>query len=783
MQPHNNKEIEEKIRKFWEVEKIYRFNTSKKGKIYSIDAPPPTVSGNMHAGHAFSYSQQDFIARFRRMFSAGKGQVFYPFGTDDNGIPTEKLVERLNQVKSREMSRHEFIGLCLKTLKKITPEFVQQWKNIGISADFDLSYSTIDKNSQRISQKSFIELFKAGRIYTKEFPTIWCPECQTGIAQAELEDKQTETYFSTIRFEADGKYLEIATTRPELIGSCVAVFVNPKDAKYKHLKGKTAKIPIFGQIVPIIFDDSASMEKGTGAMMICSYGDKFDVDAISRHKLKPRVVLNKNGTLNVGDYKGMKTKEARRKIAEDLAELGLLVEQKRIAHTVNVHDKCGTEIEFLPTEQWFVKILDKKKELIAQGKKIKWHPEHMKKRYENWINGLGWDWIVSRDRHFGVPIPVWKCKICGEIILPEEKELPVEPMLVKKTCKKCGAEAQPEEKVMDTWATSSLSPQIASSLVGNKVKIPFSLRPQAHDIIRTWAFYTIAKSLFHEKKLPWNDIMISGFVTLGGEKLSKTKGIVIDPKVILEKYSADALRYFSAGTTLGQDMEYQEQDLVAGEKLVKKLLNASNFVFMNLKGYKPKKPKKMEKIDELFFTKLGRVVEKATSSFEIYEYSKAKQEVEQFFWKDFCDNYLEIVKWRVYNGSKQEKESAFYTLYTSLLSITKMFAPIIPFVTEHVYQEHFRKTEKEKSIHISRWPKNVTKQKKLDGLHKFGQFITVLENVRKWKSTHQKPMNSEIVLTLIKDDFKLGENLLKDLRRVTNTKELKEGLQFRVDFI
>ena len=352
----NFKQIEEKWRKFWDKEKIYKFNSNSKKKIYSIDTPPPTVSGNMHMGHAFSYAQQDFIARFRRMNS----EVFYPFGTDDNGLPTERLVERLNNVKSKEMSRKTFIELCLKTLKEITPNFVQDWKNIGISADYEISYSTINKISQKISQESFVKLYKEGLIYKKGFPTIWCPECQTSIAQAELEDKQIPSEFLTIKFGCEGKFLLIATTRPELLPACVAVFVNPEDDRYKSLAGKKAKVPLFNFEVPIIADKSAETKKGTGVMMVCSYGDKFDVDAINRHKLEPRIILNFDGTLKVEGYKGVKIKEARKKIIEELKRKNLIAESKTISHAVNVHDKCGTEIEFLPTDQWFIKILDKK---------------------------------------------------------------------------------------------------------------------------------------------------------------------------------------------------------------------------------------------------------------------------------------------------------------------------------------------------------------------------------------------------------------------------------------
>ena len=567
----NFHEIEKKWKDYWEKEKIYKFNGNT-NNTYSIDTPPPTVSGEMHIGHAFSYSQQDFIARYRRM----KGNLFYPFGTDDNGLPTERLVEKLNKVKSKEMSRKDFIELCLKTLKKITPDFVEGWKKLGISADYELCYSTINKNSQKLSQKSFIELLKANQIYKKEFPTLWCVECRTSIAQAELEDKNQQSLFSTIKFSSGNEEILVATTRPELLPACVAVFINPNDKRYKKFIGKTAKVPLFLQEVPIIEDESAEIEKGTGILMICSYGDKFDVDAINRHNISPRIVLNEKGEMNenAGFLKNMLIKEARKRVLEELKNNNLITEQKQISHIVNAHDKCGTEIEFLPTTQWFIKILDKKKKLIEQGKKIKWHPEFMFKRYENWINGLEWDWSISRDRHFGIPIPAWECSQCKEIIVPEEKELPIDPLQTKKKCKKCKVDAIPETKVLDTWATSSLTPQIASSLIKNKLKLPFSLRPQAHDIIRTWAFYTITKSYLHKNQIPWKDIVISGFVTLGGEKMSKSKGNVIKPQEIIDKYSADAIRYWASSSKLGEDLDYQEKDVVTGKKFATKIINA-----------------------------------------------------------------------------------------------------------------------------------------------------------------------------------------------------------------
>ena len=766
----NFHEIEKKWKDYWEQEKIYKFNGNT-NNTYSIDTPPPTVSGEMHIGHAFSYSQQDFIARYRRM----KGNLFYPFGTDDNGLPTERLVEKLNKVKSKEMSRKDFIELCLKTLKKITPDFVEGWKKLGISADYELCYSTINKNSQKLSQKSFIELLKANQIYKKEFPTLWCVECRTSIAQAELEDKNQQSLFSTIKFSSGNEEILVATTRPELLPACVAVFINPNDKRYKKFIGKTAKVPLFLQEVPIIEDESAEIEKGTGILMICSYGDKFDVDAINRHNISPRIVLNEKGEMNenAGFLKNMLIKEARKRVLEELKNNNLITEQKQISHIVNAHDKCGTEIEFLPTTQWFIKILDKKKKLIEQGKKIKWHPEFMFKRYENWINGLEWDWSISRDRHFGIPIPAWECSQCKEIIVPEEKELPIDPLQTKKKCKKCKVDAIPETKVLDTWATSSLTPQIASSLIKNKLKLPFSLRPQAHDIIRTWAFYTITKSYLHKNQIPWKDIVISGFVTLGGEKMSKSKGNVIKPQEIIDKYSADAIRYWASSSKLGEDLDYQEKDVVTGKKFATKIINASNFVFMNFE-YQQKQPK-LEESDRLFLNELNKLIESATSSFEDYNYAKAKLGTDSFFWKIFADNYLEIIKNRVYNGNKEQKASAFYTLYNSLLTITKLMAPIIPYITEEIYHNHFKKYEKEKSIHLTKWPEKIKVAKAKNDEKIWNKMLEIISLVRQKKSEAKKSMKTEIILTLPKADAELLKSVIDDLRAVTNAKEIKEG--------
>ncbi|MDP4039706.1 MAG: valine--tRNA ligase [Candidatus Pacearchaeota archaeon] len=775
MSKTNHKEIEKTWLKYWEDKKIYKFNQKTKKKIYSIDSPPPTVSGEMHIGHAFSYAQQDFIARYKRMCGF---EVFYPFGTDDNGLPTEKLIQKLKHVKSSELSRKEFIDLCLKTLKEITPKFIQDWKNLGISCDYEIYYSTIDDKTRKISQEYFIDLYNNNLIYKADFPTIWDTEFQTPVAQAELEDREKETLFTTIKFKVDNKILPIATTRPELLGACLAIFVNPKDKRYKLLIGKKAIVPLFNNEIPILSDSHADMEKGTGALMVCSYGDKYDVEAVKKHKLNQKIIITKDGKLNTPLYEGLSIKEAREKTLEDLKNSDLIIKQEKIKHSVNVYEKSSKEIEFLPTTQWFIKILDKKQELLKQGKKIKWNPKHMQKRYENWIRGLEWDWSISRERHFGVPIPAWHCLQCDKILLAEKSELPIDPTEKKKICETCKSEAIPETKVLDTWATSSLTPQIASSLTNNKVTIPYSLRPQGHDIIRTWAFYTIVQALYHENKIPWKNINISGFVTLGKEKMSKSKGNVIKPQITLEEYGADALRYWAASSKLGENMDYQEKDIITGKKFLTKILNASNFVFINLNL--PNRKPALEETDRIFLSELNRLIESVNSNFKNYNYFSVKLESEKFFWQTFADNYLEIIKNRMYQGNKKEKESASHTLYISLLTILKLFAPITPFITEEIYQTHFKKYEKDESIHLSKWPNKIQINNKKSDHLVWKTILDIISKVRQKKSEAQKSMKTPIILTLTKQEKLILKPVLKDLIAVTNTKELKEG-KFNVE--
>jgi len=634
-------EVEPRIRKFWEENKIYKFNPNSDKEIYSVDTPPPTVSGRIHMGHSFSDSQQDFFIRYKRMRGFN---VLNPFGTDNNGLPTLRLIEKEKGVKAKDMTREEFIKLSNKTIEEeFIPEFLNDVKNLGISADWDIFYSTIDERSRRISQKSFIDLYKQGREYLIEAPALWCTKCRTTIAQVELEDRDIKSKFNDIIFKVGGENMIVSTTRPELLPATVAVFVNPKDKRRKHLVGKKAKVPLFNFEVPILEDEKADIEKGTGIVMCCTFGDQTDMEWQKEHKLKIKTAITPEGLMTslAGKYEGMRIKQAREEIIEDLKKQKLLLKQKDIVHSVNVHERCGNEIEIIHSKQWFLKYLDLKKDMLKWGRQIKWYPEHMRHRYNNWVKGLKWDWCISRQIPFGIPFPVWYCEKCEEVILAEEKDLPVDPLEVKppvKECPKCKSDSFiPEQDVMNTWATSALTPTIVKDLLkGTKAyeKIrnkPMSIRRNGHDIITFWDFNTIVKSQLHYKMNPWEELFINGWI-LGkdGKKMSKSKGNSVSPQEIIKKWGADSLRYLSASSSLGEDIPFPEKELVAGKRLITKIFNATKFVFMNLKDYKGNKPKKLESVDGQFLSKLNSVVESVTKNFDKYNYSIAKSNVERF---------------------------------------------------------------------------------------------------------------------------------------------------------
>ncbi len=754
---YNFQEREKYWQEYWEKENIYKFDENSEKEIFSVDTPPPYVSAaHLHAGHIMSYSQAEFVVRYKRMQGFN---VYYPMGFDDNGLPTERYVEKKYNIDKSRVKRDEFIKLCLQETKIGAQNYRDLWTALGISVDWTKTYSTINEHSRKISQWSFLDLYKKSKVQRKEEPIYWCPKCQTALAQADLDDKEEKSKLNYIQFGGgDKNKFVIATTRPELLPACVALFVNPEDKRYKELIGKKATVPIFNHQVPILSEESVDMEFGTGLMMVCTWGDAEDVRKWKEYKLDTRKIVNEAGKLTdlAGKYAGLELMKAREQIIADLQKQKLLIKQVDISHVMNTHDRCGTPAEFIITKQWFIDILSNKAKFLKQGEKLNWFPDSMKRRYGDWVEALKWDWCISRDRYYGVPFPVWYCKQCGREMLPEEKDLPVDPTVDKPKEKcQCGSnDFIPEKQVMDTWMTSSLTPLIASKLVNKKsvqMKLyPATLRPQAFEIIRTWLFYTVVKSYYHHNQLPFEDVMISGHgLDDKGRKISKSLGNFKDPNIILKQYGSDALRYWATGAKLGENMRYNEQEIQKGKRTVTKLWNASKFTWSHLSEIDLNKAKvNLEDADKWVLFKLNQTIKEATDSYEQYSYSKARDIIDEFFWGDFTDNYLEFIKYRLYSEDpkmEESKNAARHSLYYLMLTIIKLYAPILPFITEEIYQMFYKKTEGDKSIHLSQWPE-INKKWNFDDktINEFEKAVAAIAEVRKYKSERQLSMGKEL---------------------------------------
>ena len=744
--------IEKKWNEYWEGRKIYNFDSKSKKKVFSIDVPPPYASaGHLHVGHALHYTQFEIIARYKRM--KGFNVRFAPC-FDDNGLPTEKYVEEKYNLDKSKISKQKFRELCLKESQEVEKEYSNKvFRKLGHSYDWSLLYTTIDNDSQKISQWSFLDLYKKKLVYRSEEPVIWCTKHQTALAQAEVEDIKRVTKLNYIKFDD----LIIATTRPELLSSCVGIFVHPTDKRYKKYIGKKLKVPLFSYEVEIKGDDKVNSEFGTGVVMVCTFGDTVDIEWWKKYKLDLRISLDEKGTLNenAGKYKGLKLKEARDKLLQDLDKEGLLVKQEDLEQTVGTCWRCNTPIEYIVTKQWFIKTLKYKKELLNQGRKIKWYPEFFRIRYEDWVKNLQWDWCISRQRYYGVPIPVWYCKKCGEVILPDEKELPIDPEVDKQKRKcKCGSKYFiPDTDVFDTWMTSSMTPELAVKF--NKKLLPMNYRAQAGDIIRSWCFYTILKSYYHFKQIPWKGIAIGTFVLDNkGKGMSKSKGNVVWADEVLKKYDVDTFRYWVGAANFGSDMMFSENEMLSGKRFLTKLWNASKF---SLTFLDKAKKVKLEPFDEYFLFKLNEVVKQADWFYDNYKIGDAKKVIDKFFWHYFCDNYLEIIKKRVYNNMGVKTLSAKYTLHKLLISILKLYAPIVPYITEEIYSNFSKE-----SIHISKWPEPEKYDKKLEKLG--DEALEIVSKVRKYKAKNNKSLKEHIDLVIDKK-FKIFE---EDLKSVCN---------------
>jgi valyl-tRNA synthetase len=758
-------EAEARWSALWDARGLYAWDPVRpRDETFVVDTPPPTVSGSLHVGHVFSYTQTDVIVRHQRM--RGRN-IYYPMGWDDNGLPTERRVQNYFHVRCdpraprdpnlrlepptaeqlkqppRLVSRPDFIELCIRLTREDEQAFEQLWRRLGLSVDWKQQYATIDARSRLLAQLSFLDLFAQGHVYSVEAPTMWDVDFQTAVAQAEVEDRPVNGAFHRIAFGVEGSdaSFTIATTRPELLAACVGVTAHPDDARFAPLFGKRAVTPLFRVPVPIFPSAVADPEKGTGILMVCTFGDATDVAWWRDEKLRLRQIVGRDGRLVAirfgaegwesldaeaanrvyGELAGKTIAQARKRVVELLrepagaaagTEAPLRGEPEPIQHAVKFYEKGDRPLEFISTRQWFVRLLDKKDALLAKGDEIRWHPDFMRLRYRNWTENLNVDWCVSRQRYFGVPIPVWypldgngrpdhaRPIVADAAALPVDPTTDAPPGFDETQRGKPGGFAG-EADIFDTWFTSSLTPQISSGWRLDPERhaklFPADIRPQSHEIIRTWAFYTIAKAMLHDDTIPWRHVVVSGWILdPDRKKMSKSRGNVVTPAHLLDEYTADGVRYWAAGARLGTDTAFDDKVFKIGKRLVTKIFNAGKYV---LQQAGPVAPVTAE-LDRAFVARLRALIGSVTFAFEEFDYAHALQQTESFFWGDFTDTYLELVKGRAREGDG----SAIAALRLGLSVLLRLFAPVLPYITEEVWSWAFAAETGPETIHRAPWP-------------------------------------------------------------------------------
>jgi valyl-tRNA synthetase len=777
----------------WEADQVYRFDrSSPRESVYAIDTPPPTVSGSLHVGHVFSFTHTDIVARYQRM--AGKA-VFYPLGWDDNGLPTERRVQNVHGVRCDPsvpydpdftpperpgktevpISRRNFIDLCEQLTALDERAFEELWRRVGLSVDWSLLYTTISADSRRVSQRAFLRNLGRGEAYRAEAPTLWDVTFQTAVAQAELEDRDYPGAFHRISFHAtDGSPVWVETTRPELLPACVALVAHPEDPRYQGLFGAKVRTPVFGVEVPVYPHLLAEPDKGSGIAMVCTFGDLTDVTWWRELDLPTRAIIGRNGRLLAdppagvpaapyAELAGKTVFSARARMTELLRESGDLDGEPRpVTRPVKFYERGDKPLEIVTSGQWYIRNGGRdsriRSELLERGRELRWHPPHMRVRYENWVAGLAGDWLVSRQRFFGVPFPVWyPLNAAGEPaydspIVPPEDMLPVDPVAEPAPGYDEAQRGVPggfigDPDVMDTWATSSLTPQIAGRW-GTDPDLfarvfPMDLRPQSHEIIRTWLFATVTRSHLEFGSLPWSDTAISGWILdPDRKKMSKSKGNVVVPTDLLDQYGSDAVRYWAANGRYGVDTTFDPGQLKVGRRLAIKILNASKFV-LSLEG--PVGPA-TSPVDRSLLAALDGVVREAASALSAYDHTGALEAVERFFWM-FCDDYLELVKARAY-GPGEGGASARGTLRQALDVLLRMFAPFLPFVTEEVWSWW-----QDGSVHAAAWPQasdGSPSQADAGDPAVLATAAAVLRQVRKAKSTARLSMRAEAARVVVR---------------------------------
>ncbi|MDR0471530.1 MAG: valine--tRNA ligase, partial [Nitrososphaerota archaeon] len=774
MQPmpkdYNLIEIEQKWQAKWEEMGIYRYDWSDKSRpSFSIDTPPPYPSGELHMGNVLNWTYFDMVARYKRMQGFN---VLFPQGWDCHGLGIEIQVEKANNIRKRDLPPEQFRGMCMALVEKYIAMMKEGILKLGASIDWTTEYRTMDSDYWRRTQLSFIQLYQKGFMYQGTHPVNWCPRDETAIADAEVDHIKKEGNLHYIKFHLVGseEYLLIATSRPEFIPACVAVEVNPNDERYAQYIGRKIKVPLMNREVTIIADEAVDPKFGTGAMQICTYGDKEDVKTVIKHKLPIIRLIQQTGQISDagGKYAGLYVNQARAAIVEDLKTADLLEKSEKIQQEVGVCDRCKTLVEILEVKQWFMKTMELTDQVEQNANAIPWYPDYMKNRLIDWAKALDWDWVISRQRLFATPIPVWYCKGCGERIIAKPEWVPIDPKIENpklEACPKCsGKEFQGEQDVMDTWMDSSITCAVHAGWPDRedwKQLFPASIHPSGTDIIRTWAYYLMVRHLTLFNERPFNSVLINGMV-LGadGKKMSKSlKNYAAAPEV-LNKYGADATRQWAAGGgATGSDIPYRVQDVEYGRRFLVKLWNAAGFASTLLAEYNPQEQTKAELqlLDKWIISKTENLTKKVTEAYEKCQFNTATEDIRNFTWHVFCDHYLEAIKDRLYRPDiygKPNTTAAQQTLYEVFYRLLQLFAPIAPHLTEEIYQHMYQTTKTHLSIQVAPWPK-LNQAQVDEKAEQDGDLITaIMSEIRRDKAEKKLPLNAPIksIIIYAKDD-------------------------------
>ena len=758
---YNFTEIEQKWQNKWEEMEIYRYDWNDKQRVpFSIDTPPPYPSGELHMGNVLNWTYFDMVARFKRMQGFN---VLFPQGWDCHGLGIEIQVEKTHNIRKRDLPSDQFRKMCMELVEQYIAIMKEGILKLGCSIDWTTEYRTMEPDYWRRTQLSFILLHRKGFMYRGTHPVNWCPRDETAIADAEVDHIKKEGILHYVRFQLEGssEYLLIATSRPEFIPACVAVEVNPKDERYRKYIGRKITVPLMNREVTIIGEESVDPAFGTGVVQICTYGDKEDVKTVIKHKLPVIRLLTENGQISEAGckYTGKYINQARAAIVEDLKAAGLLEKTEKIMQEIGVCERCKTHVEILERKQWFMNTRKLTDLVEKNANEIVWYPDYMKNRLIDWAKSLDWDWVISRQRLFATPIPVWYCKICGELIPAHEDWVPIDPKLEGpriKACPKCGSgEFVAEQDVFDTWMDSSITCAVHAGWPNRadwKHLFPADVHPSGTDIIRTWAYYLMVRhlALFDEK--PFNSVLINGMV-LGadGRKMSKSLRNYVAAPEVLRKNGADATRQWAAGGgATGSDIPYRAQDVEYGRRFLVKLWNVSVFASNLLVGFNPKATAEVELqlLDKWILSKTENLTQKVTEAFEKCQFNIAVEELRNFTWHLFCDFYIESVKDRLYRQepeNKSKRQAAQQTLYNVLFRILQLLAPIIPHLTEEIYQHLYAQDKGFKSLQITLWPKidNAIVNRKAE--EEGDKVMALIEDLRRKKAAQKLPLNIPIL--------------------------------------